>query len=166
MLWFRLSSRYLCVVPQSNKFFNKNKINKWNLPFCHLNNPQSMHERRKLRKKGKTFKYREPQKRKAETYRRQSNIFNGFAYKWELIESAAEYEEEECSEAMRRKYANILNPSNSKTSKESRTFTVTHWTYPNEAFYANIFGKYFLWRLSTLAAPSFHKRKHKHRGLK
>lgn len=72
--------------------------------------------------KGEKFKYRKTAKRKAETYR-QSNIFNGFAYKWELIETAASMKP--VQRRWKRKYANILNPSNSKTSRGRRRFTVT-----------------------------------------
>lgn len=52
-----------------------------------LNVRQSILRDKKYMKKGKKFKYRKTAKRKAET-NRWSNIFNGFAYKWELIDSS------------------------------------------------------------------------------
>lgn len=93
--------------------------------------------------KRRKFKYRKTAK--------SWNIFNGFAYKWGAYRHRVRSEHKEgkiFGGDEREKYANILNPSNSETSKRERNDRDSpSVTDPKEAFgetfCMKIFGKYF-----------------------
>lgn len=142
----------LWTSPQSNKFFNKNKINRREI--CRSRNGLNTHRNRfvETEKRWWNLNISENRKKEAEKPKRIGWVtYSMDSHTNGSLSSDGAASAKRRNNVRRRwdgKYANILNPSNSETSKRAKTkerkFTVSHQpskTYPqaSEAFPGEIF---------------------------